>query len=82
MVTLITSDMAKTGSDHRSGSDLESCEAAPAVGDRGRLHAWPRRGYPAGWIAEIARNLYFKNLQLPPDLSKFVWAALRLRIYP
>ena len=61
MVLLIMSDMAETGSDHRLGSDLESCEAAPALGDRGRLHAEPPGHTLSGSAAENARNLEFRK---------------------
>ena len=61
MVTLMMSDMAETGLDPRSGPNLESCEAAPALGDQGRLHAEPPRDNLSSFEAENAINLEFRK---------------------
>ena len=54
-------EMAEICSDHTSSPKLESCEAAPALGDRGRLHAEPPGHNLSGSAAENARNLEFRK---------------------
>ena len=80
-VPLMMSELAEICSDHSSSPKLESCEVAPAAGDRGRLYAEPPGHNLSGSAAENARNLEFRKSRTL-DLSKFVWAGLELRIYP
>ena len=60
-------DIAETGSDHRSGPKLESCEVALALGDRDWLHAQPVGGNPQAASLKLRetqnsgfRGSYFK----------------------
>ena len=60
-VPLMMSELAEICSDHSSSPKLESCEVAPAAGDRGRLYAEPPGHNLSGSAAENARNLEFRK---------------------